>query len=170
MELDINLLRKTFIEAIIMGVKIRFKKDGYIQSIGILLYKDGTHKFISPPIPNGVDVLKDPHNYMEFYYKSLKEICHKTKPIAIAVISESYAVDNDDLTKEDLEDMIRENGGSLEGLPGIKDLAVINFETTLTREAITFEIDRQKKTLTNQKRSSEVTGFFTGILNNINYN
>ncbi len=147
---------------IITGMKANFKESGYLAHLAIIIKPDFSFVYAS--------IAFETQEEKEEIVLNLKDMVQSEKAVGIALISESWlnTIKDGNICPEKMEHFDRakeNNGGTMQGLPGTKEVAIMIFETTQTTESIIFDMDRSGNNLINEKRSSKGSGLFYGILN-----
>jgi hypothetical protein len=149
---DLRKVKDTLIE----GMKTNFKNDGNIFPVVIVIGPSGS----LTPIPTPYRT----HEEKAFMMNIVRVICKKTDAIAVAVITEAWikTVNKED-SKKFMEEM-KASGKTVSDYGDKKEVAVIMFETKLTGETITFDMDRDNNKLINKISATTTGGDFANIL------
>ena len=155
---ELNKIKDTLLSK----MKELFKKDGKIDSMGIVVDKDGTVAFVPMPYRDNQEKL--------IMIDGLKSICRKHSPAAVVIINEAWSVvrPQDDFNK--FKDELKSTGKSIKDLPDKKEIAIMFFETNFNQEIISFDIERPSNNLVNETRNKNATGIFSNLLTPVDLN
>lgn len=124
---DLNNMKDVFIEA----MKKNFKNDGEISPVAIIISHDGQPNFIPTPYRD----LDEKRMMME----GVRAICQKVDAIALFLINEAWIKQVDKNDKATIEKADKEGISSFDDK---KEVAMMIFETKLTSQIISFDLDR----------------------------
>jgi hypothetical protein len=152
---DLNRLKESLTE----GMKINFKNDGKLMPVAIVIAPDGKMTHIVTPYENQEE--------KALMMNAVRAICKNVDAIAVGVINEAWIrmVKKED-SKKALDEM-KETGKRVSDYDDKKEVAFLMFETKLTGESITFDIDRTNNELINKRSGRTSGGDFANILSPI---
>ncbi len=149
---DLSKVRDTLVKGMIQN----FKNDGEIFPTAIIIDPKGKMTIIGTPYTN--------QNEKNQMMGAVESQCKKVDAIALFLISEAWvrAIKTEDYAKT-LKEM-EDKGKRVSDYDDKKEVAILIFETKLTTETITFEIDRENNELINKISARTAGGNFANIL------
>ena len=144
-------------EELVGKMKNVFSKFGFIEPMAVIICQDGKAFIMETPFSNEQE--------KQIIMAGVKALCRKFNAAAVAIINEAWVVefDKEKFNQKDAEDMIKHVGG-VKNMPKRKECAICCFETLYEQEMITFGIDRNGRVLTDEQRTTNVSGNFSNIL------
>lgn len=142
---------------ILDAVKVNFKRDKKIDSVALIIDKNGLLHPIGTPFANQEEKLAT----IQF----IKDYCVEIEAVALFLINEAWKRKT---PKKDWNSSTEYKRVS--EYEDKQECVMVNFETQLYGEIICFDIDREKNELVNMESAMSEGGNFSNILFKINKN
>ena len=152
--IDLNKVRERWIDS----AKMLFKRDKYLDSVALILAGNGdlfACKLVFESKEEKANCIR-----------AVRKMCAEHNAVAVCLINEVWAMTVPRVKCEEGIQEYQRRGGDLnkEEFKGDrKERVLICFETKLTAESISFDIDRKNNELVNEE-AGKYTGMFTDIL------